>query len=240
MLPILSFLVLSLAAIVIVALVMAGLMIAGVMTSTASTVVNLLYFVLLVTAGYIAFGRPKGFTALPSRVRPLIHAALGGATLGILPGIMATWLLGYFPWMSFGGLDGVPGVVVGDWGMVVLIVFAAPMIEELIFRGWFWESLQGKYSTIATTLITSFLFAGYHIEPIHVLCVLPMGLWLGWVRSNSKTIYPGVLAHIANNGFAVATMLWAAKGFEFSLGYGLFAAFNSIMAGAMIQMTRED
>ena len=46
-------------------------------------------------------------------------------------------------------------------------------------------------------------FAAAHIEPAHALLVLPLGLWFGWLRQRTDSLWPSLVAHIVNNGLAV-------------------------------------
>ena len=36
------------------------------------------------------------------------------------------------------------------------------------------------------------------------LLVLPLGLWFGWLRRRTDSLWPSLVAHIANNSLAVA------------------------------------
>ena len=51
--------------------------------------------------------------------------------------------------------------------------------------------------------VSSLLFAAAHAEPAHVVLVLPLGLWFGFLRWRSGSLWPSLVAHIVNNGMAV-------------------------------------
>ena len=38
----------------------------------------------------------------------------------------------------------------------------------------------------------------------HIVLVLPLGLWFGWLRRRTGSLWPSLVAHIVNNGLAVA------------------------------------
>jgi len=45
--------------------------------------------------------------------------------------------------------------------------------------------------------------AAAHVELAHVILVLPLGLWFGWLRRRTNSLWPSLVAHMANNGIAV-------------------------------------
>jgi uncharacterized protein len=51
--------------------------------------------------------------------------------------------------------------------------------------------------------VSSVLFAAAHVEPAHAILVLPLGLWFGWLRRHTGSLWPSLVAHMANNGLAV-------------------------------------
>lgn len=100
-------------------------------------------------------------------------------------------------------------------------VWVVPIFEELIFRGWAWQHIEsemrGKHAGAVTWLITSGLFALWHIgyTDIFFLRILPanpgshlggfllnkviftffFGLAVGFARWRTGRVYGSVLAH---------------------------------------------
>ncbi|MFO1081380.1 MAG: type II CAAX endopeptidase family protein [Reyranellaceae bacterium] len=83
----------------------------------------------------------------------------------------------------------------------------APLAEELVFRGLLYGWLAGLWGTRVAWLISSLAFAAAHVELAHVLLVLPLGLWLGWLRRRSGSLWPSLVAHMLNNALAVGAAL---------------------------------
>ena len=79
----------------------------------------------------------------------------------------------------------------------------APIVEETVFRGLLYGWVAGRWGTIAAWIVSSVLFAAAHYEPAHVILVLPLGLWFGWLRRRTDSLWPSLVAHMVNNGFAV-------------------------------------
>jgi uncharacterized protein len=80
----------------------------------------------------------------------------------------------------------------------------APLVEELIFRGLLYGWLAGRWGTIVAWIVSSLAFAAAHIEWKHIVLVLPLGLWFGWLRRRTGSLWPSLVAHMVNNGIAVA------------------------------------
>ena len=54
--------------------------------------------------------------------------------------------------------------------------------------------------------LTTVLFALYHMDPIHVVSLLPTAVFLGWLRWASGSLWPPILAHFVNNAVAVGVV----------------------------------
>jgi membrane protease YdiL (CAAX protease family) len=87
---------------------------------------------------------------------------------------------------------------------LVALAVLAPLVEELIFRGLLYGWLASRWGTIVAWIVSSLAFAAAHVELAHVLLVLPLGLWFGWLRRRTDSLWPSLVAHMFNNGLAVA------------------------------------
>ncbi|CAN5916838.1 type II CAAX endopeptidase family protein [soil metagenome] len=79
----------------------------------------------------------------------------------------------------------------------------APLVEELVFRGLLYGWLASRWGTLVAWLVSSLAFAAAHAEPAHIILVLPLGLWFGWLRRRTDSLWPSLAAHVFNNGLAV-------------------------------------
>ena len=86
---------------------------------------------------------------------------------------------------------------------LVVMALLAPLVEEAVFRGLLYGWVAGRWGTTLAWLVSSILFAAAHVELAHVLLVLPLGLWFGWLRQRTDSLWPSLVAHIVNNGLAV-------------------------------------
>lgn len=94
-------------------------------------------------------------------------------------------------------------------GTVLLIVVAAPLFEELLFRGAGWRILGGAFSPGIVLAITSLSFAAAHIQytPAGMMGVAMVGMSLGWIRYRTDSVGCCVLAHAVVNSTAVVSLL---------------------------------
>ncbi len=89
--------------------------------------------------------------------------------------------------------------------VISLLVVAglAPLVEELIFRGLLYGWLEARWGATVAFIVSSIAFALAHYEPAHIILVLPLGLLFGWLRKQSDSLLPSLVAHVANNALAV-------------------------------------
>ncbi len=87
---------------------------------------------------------------------------------------------------------------------LLVLAVLAPLVEELVFRGLLYGWLAGRWGHLVAFLVSSLAFAAAHYEPAHILLVAPLGLWFGWLRWRTNSLVPSIVAHVINNGVAVA------------------------------------
>jgi membrane protease YdiL (CAAX protease family) len=89
------------------------------------------------------------------------------------------------------------------------VVIAAPVSEELLFRGLLYTSVRERWGFWPALILTSTLFAALHYEPtgVYALLVLPSAFLFGWLREVTGGVYASTLMHAAFNTAAVAGLL---------------------------------
>lgn len=140
---------------------------------------------------------PAALGLTPVRWRPIVFAVLGTTILSFVVS-----QLGPQP-------EGVREVTQGIQGAQALRTLAvlgllAPVAEELVFRGLLYGWLAGRWNNLVAFIISSLAFAAAHAEPLHILMVLPLGFWFGWLRWRTGSLVPTIVAHIINNTIAVS------------------------------------
>ena len=84
----------------------------------------------------------------------------------------------------------------------VILVVVAPVVEELIFRGWLYGKLRARAGVAISTLITSLLFGVMHFQWNVGVTVFALSVVLCALREITGTIYAGILTHMLKNGVA--------------------------------------
>lgn len=89
----------------------------------------------------------------------------------------------------------------------VSIVIIAPIIEEVIFRGYLFGQLSKKNSFVMTSLIVSVLFGVAHQTWNVGLDTFSLSMIACCLRGLSDSIYPGILLHMMKNGLAFFVLI---------------------------------
>jgi hypothetical protein len=81
----------------------------------------------------------------------------------------------------------------------ILMVIAAPVMEELIFRGIILDGLLKIYSPLKSILVSSLLFGIVHLNPWQFVTALIIGIFSGWVYYKTRSLLPSVIIHASLN-----------------------------------------
>lgn len=91
----------------------------------------------------------------------------------------------------------------------IAIVIAAPILEELIFRGIVLDGLLRKYSPVKSIIISSLLFGLVHLNPWQFMSAFILGLFSGWVYYKTGKLTLSVIVHLVNNFVAFVGMFFS-------------------------------
>ena len=118
------------------------------------------------------------------------------------------------------------------------IVIAAPILEELIFRGIILDGLLRKYSPVKSILISSLLFGIIHLNPWQFVGAMIIGIFMGWVYYKTGKLILTIIIHFTNNLAAFLSMNDADPQTEFNKSlpefYGGYMNLILITAGAIL------
>ncbi|TKG93689.1 CPBP family intramembrane metalloprotease [Puteibacter caeruleilacunae] len=82
------------------------------------------------------------------------------------------------------------------------IVIAAPILEELIFRGIILDGLFRNTSPTKAILLSSFLFGLVHLNPWQFVTAMVLGIFMGWIYYHTKSLFATILIHFTANASA--------------------------------------
>lgn len=157
----------------------------------------------------LVFG--QGWTRTVAFRRPSLWQLL--IAMGIfLPGMMYTlegldtlvrsvtgWRNGNYDWMV-SALTNSP-----LWLGLLAIAIGPGIVEELFCRGFLGRGLVGRHGWIFGVFLTSLLFGLLHLEPVHVLMTMLMGIGLHFTLATSRSLWVPILLHAVNNGVWAVT-----------------------------------
>ena len=86
----------------------------------------------------------------------------------------------------------------------------APLCEEFFFRGFFFQGLHARGGPPWRALVVSaVLFSAFHLDRMGFLARVELGLVFGWLLWRTGSLWPGILAHAANNLVSLALFFGA-------------------------------
>jgi len=129
----------------------------------------------------------------------------------------------------------------GQSGFVIplaLMIGAVPALcEEILFRGYVQTRLTQSAGPAWGILIASILFAAFHMDFVHVIAVLPLGLFLGWISWCSGSLFPAMIGHFVNNVISVIAVVFAPEDQTDVLAVPAMMVSLSIIALGMIGLS---
>jgi membrane protease YdiL (CAAX protease family) len=170
-----------------------------------SFVVCVVAWVLLVNRGSLAA------LGLPRRPLPdVVTGVLAGAALVLLAGgaaylveRLARLFLGHKPILPVQVATCVRGAWLAATGP--LVVLAAPLGEETLFRGFLFKSLRRRWSVIPAAVVSGVLFGLIHFQGASFLVIIPalalVGVGLALVYEYRQSLLASMVAHATFNLF---------------------------------------
>ena len=83
--------------------------------------------------------------------------------------------------------------------MFTALVIAAPILEELIFRGIMLDGLLRIYSPTKAVIVSSLLFGLIHLNPAQFVGGALVGGFMGWVYVHTRSVMATILIHAVFN-----------------------------------------
>lgn len=96
------------------------------------------------------------------------------------------------------------------WIAVVVLVGLAPIIEEIVFRGFLLQTLLARFKPLLASALTAGIFAALHFEFQSIGIILLLSFVLNWIFMRSRSLWPCIVFHMINNGlaFLVEYLIW--------------------------------
>ncbi len=132
----------------------------------------------------------------------LLLAPVGILALGPTSDVLVRLARELIPGFTMNALGQIEQLV-GQASVLALLPFLAlcPGVgEEILFRGFIQRAIGRGWLAITVSALT---FALIHLDPHHVIGVVPLGFYLAWVAARTDSTWVTIVAHVANNAVAI-------------------------------------
>jgi len=191
----------------------------------AKALYTLAYYLLMAGTGLFVLYRavkpyqplPEGWFRLTGK-RWLLWG-LGGYFVA-LPLMFAVSLLNQQFWQGQGGSNPLLQIVLEEGDPVALFIFfftaavAAPVFEEILFRGFLLPSLTRYLPVWGAILLSGLIFALAHLSFSEVLPLATLGAVLGFVYTRSRGLLASMLLHSLWNSVTMVGLFILGSGMD--------------------------
>ncbi|MCK6474840.1 MAG: ABC transporter permease subunit [Planctomycetes bacterium] len=140
-------------------------------------------------------------------LRGMLSAALLSASSWVLMNQIVYLQIHYFwplPELPKGPLE-MAFESLGSMGWILFFIAVMPALcEEHLFRGLLFTSLGSERGKARAIVLSAALFAAFHFPLFRQPAVFAMGLMLGYLAWQTRSIWPGVLVHFFSNALSVS------------------------------------
>jgi len=84
----------------------------------------------------------------------------------------------------------------------LMLVVAAPVFEEFLCRGIILDGLLKHYSPNKAIIWSAVIFGVMHLNPWQFISAVALGLFMGWIYYQTRSLIGVMLIHAVANGFS--------------------------------------
>ena len=92
--------------------------------------------------------------------------------------------------------------------LIVVVVFGAPVVEELFFRGLALRAFEQRLGRWVGLVASSLVFGLVHFQPLQFPALVMFGLIAGWLAQRDGRLGRAIWAHVGFNAWTVGLLLW--------------------------------
>ena len=92
--------------------------------------------------------------------------------------------------------------------LIVVVVFGAPVVEELFFRGLALRAFERRLGRWVGLVASSLVFGLVHFQPLQFPALVMFGLIAGWLAQRDGRLGRAIWAHVGFNTWTVGLLLW--------------------------------
>lgn len=159
-------------------------------------------------------GRHGGSLAVTFDLRPAVSPLLVGAAAGLCALAPASWLAGlssrlrppspeYLTMLAEHLPDGAMGVAIA----LVAVGVAAPVAEELVFRGILFRVARDRWGAARAAALTALFFGVAHWQPWSLFGLVGLGVVLALLYHRTGSLLAPIAAHGVHNVVSLLLLL---------------------------------
>lgn len=103
---------------------------------------------------------------------------------------------------------------------ILAFCIAAPLFEEMIFRGVVLQGFLKRYSPTKAIIVSALIFSLAHLNPVQFLTAFTLGLLLGWIYWKTNSLLSSIFIHACNNIISFAIQWLTSDLFSFQKTMG--------------------
>jgi uncharacterized protein len=92
---------------------------------------------------------------------------------------------------------------------IFVVIIAAPLVEELLFRGFLQRALTNYLPAWAAIVISSLPFALVHGQPYAIPGLMSLSIAFGYLYHRTGSLRHNIILHMANNAFTLIVVQMA-------------------------------
>jgi|GEM_PF-3319167 len=131
----------------------------------------------------------------------MISMSLSGVQNFVLP----NWVVEYLSELSEGYQESLEALILQAsiplWSLVFVIAFLPAIIEEILFRGYLQFHLRQRLGKLTTYFLVGIIFSLVHFNPLAILGLFVISLYLSHLTERTGSIIPAMLVHFINNTY---------------------------------------
>jgi sodium transport system permease protein len=90
------------------------------------------------------------------------------------------------------------------WSAIAVFAVVPAICEELLFRGFLTGALRTRVKTWTVVVCVGLIFGLFHIHIEKLIITSLLGMLLTFVCISSRSIFPAMIMHVAQNGLGIA------------------------------------
>lgn len=157
---------------------------------------------------FTGLSRGTASTVAVAALIGLVNIPLANFLMGIFTELMPGYLVDMAKAVSRLFLEAAPTSRVL---LVLAASVAAPIGEELFFRGWLQTSLNRRLRIATSVFVTAVLFSLIHGDPVGFVARVELGILFGLARIWTGSLWPAIAMHAVHNFVSIMALYLAAN-----------------------------